>query len=41
MAAGGIAAVFSLVVGVLFLLQASDLLPDLDRFVSWLGGPDG
>ena len=39
-AAGGIAAVFSLVVGVLFLLQASDLLPDLDRFVSWLG-PDG
>jgi len=38
--AGGIAAVFSLVVGVLFLLQAGDLLPDLDRFVSWLGGPD-
>ncbi len=39
-AAGGIAAVFSLVVGVLFLAQASDLLPDLDRLVSWLGGPD-
>ncbi len=39
-AAGGIAAVFSLVVGVLFLAQASDLLPDLDSLVSWLGGPD-
>jgi high-affinity nickel-transport protein len=38
--AGGIAAVFSLVVGVLFLAQAGDLLPDLDRFVSWLGGPE-
>ena len=39
-AAGGIAAVFSLVVGVLFLAQASDLLPDLDRLVSWIGGPE-
>ncbi len=39
-AAGGIAAVFSLVVGVLFLAQASDLLPDLDSLVSWIGGPD-
>ncbi len=39
-AAGGIAAVFSLVVGVLFLAQAGDLLPDLDSLVSWLGGPD-
>ncbi len=39
-AAGGIAAVLSLVVGVLFLVQAGDLLPDLDRLVSWIGGPD-
>jgi len=39
-AAGGIAAVFSLVVGVLFLAQASDVLPDLDSLVSWIGGPD-
>ncbi len=39
-AAGGLAAVLSLVVGVLFLAQAGDLLPDLDRFVSWIGGPD-
>ncbi|HEY5624934.1 MAG TPA: hypothetical protein VIT93_00445 [Dehalococcoidia bacterium] len=39
-AAGGIAAVLSLVVGVLFLAQAGDLLPDLDRFVSWIGGPE-
>jgi len=39
-AAGLFAAVFSLVVGVLFLAQASGVLPDLDRYVSWIGGPD-
>ena len=39
-AAGGLAAVFSLVVGVLFLLQAGDVLPDLDSLVSWIGGPE-
>lgn len=38
--AGGIAAILSLVVGVLFLAQAGDVLPDLDRLVSWIGGPD-
>jgi high-affinity nickel-transport protein len=38
--AGGIAAILSLVVGVLFLAQAGDLLPNLDRLVSWIGGPD-
>ncbi len=37
--AGAFAAVFSLLVGLFFLLHASDLLPDLDRYFSWLGGP--
>ncbi|MDO8616248.1 MAG: hypothetical protein Q7T33_11035 [Dehalococcoidia bacterium] len=36
-AAGIFAAVFSLVVGTFFLLRASDILPDLDRFFGWLG----
>ena len=36
---GAFAAVFSLVVGVVFLAQVGDSLPNLDRFVSWLGGP--
>ena len=30
----------STLVGVLFLAQASDVLPDLDSLVSWIGGPD-
>jgi high-affinity nickel-transport protein len=38
--AGFVAAVFSLIVGVLFLTEASGSLPDLDRLVSWVGGPD-
>ncbi len=37
--AGAFAAVFSLLVGLFFLLHASDLLPDLDRYFSWVGGP--
>jgi len=37
--AGLVAAVFSLFVGLFFLLRASDLLPDLDKYFSWIGGP--
>lgn len=37
--AGAFAAVFSLLVGLFFLLHASDLLPDLDKYFSWIGGP--
>ncbi len=38
-AAGLFAAVFSLFVGLFFLLHSSGLLPDLDQYFSWLGGP--
>lgn len=38
-AVGAIAAVFSLLVGTLFLLQAGDNLPNLDRYFTWIGGP--
>jgi len=37
---GFIAAVFSLVVGVFFLLQSGDLLPGLDQYFRWIGGPE-
>ena len=37
---GFVAAVFSLVVGVFFLLQSGDLLPGLDPYFRWIGGPD-
>jgi len=37
--AGMFAAVFSLIVGLVFLFRVSDILPDLDQFVSWIGGP--
>jgi hypothetical protein len=37
---GFVAAVFSLVLGVLFLLQSSDLLPGLDKYFRWIGGPE-
>lgn len=39
-AAGLIAAVFSLVLGITFLLGADATLPDLGRLVSWIGGPE-
>jgi high-affinity nickel-transport protein len=39
-AAGLIAAVFSLVIGVIFLAQAGDQLPDLGQYFEWIGGPD-
>jgi len=38
--AGLLAAVFSLVIGLIFLAQAGGLLPDLGQYVRWLGGPD-
>jgi high-affinity nickel-transport protein len=37
--AGLVAAVFSLLVGSFFLLKSADLLPELDRYVRWVGGP--
>ncbi len=39
-AAGVLAAVFSLIVGVVFLLDAGGVLPALDPYFRWLGGPD-
>ncbi len=36
--AGLFAAIFSLLVGLFFLLRASDALPDLDKYFSWIGG---
>jgi high-affinity nickel-transport protein len=38
--AGLLAAVFSLAVGLFFLVQAGGLLPDLGHYFRWLGGPD-
>ncbi len=38
--AGLVAAVFSLVIGVIFLAQAGDVLPDLGGYFKWIGGPD-
>ena len=38
--AGLLAAVFSLVIGLLFLFQAGGILPDLGSYFRWIGGPD-
>ena len=38
-AAGLVAAVFSLVIGVIFLLQQGAALPDLGQYFRWIGGP--
>lgn len=40
-AVGFLAAIFSLVIGLLFLFEAGGELPNLDPFVRWIGGPDG
>lgn len=40
-AAGFFAAVFSLFVGLFFILNSTDILPDLDRYLGWIGGPAG
>ena len=37
--AGLFAAIFSLVIGSIFLLQSANQLPDLSHFFDWLGGP--
>lgn len=39
-AAGLLAAVFSLVVGFVFLFRAGGVLPNLDPLVRWIGGPN-
>jgi len=39
-AAGVVAAIFSLVVGTFFLLRQGGVLPDLGEYVKWIGGPD-
>lgn len=38
--AGLVAAVFSLVIGAIFLLQQGASLPDLGQYFRWIGGPD-
>ncbi len=37
--AGLLAAVFSLIVGMIFLFDAGGALPDLGRYFEWIGGP--
>ncbi len=37
--AGLLAAVFSLIVGMIFLFEAGGMLPDLGQYFEWLGGP--
>jgi len=37
--AGLIAAIFSLVLGIVFLTASTGILPDLDPYFRWLGGP--
>jgi hypothetical protein len=38
-AVGMVAAVFSLIVGLVFLSRSADILPSLDQYVRWIGGP--
>ncbi len=38
--AGMVAAIFSLVVGVIFLSHSAGQLPDLSQYFNWLGGPN-
>ncbi|MGI8423712.1 MAG: hypothetical protein ACR2NO_06315 [Chloroflexota bacterium] len=38
-AAGLVAAIFSLVLGLVFLSQSASVLPDLDPYLRWIGGP--
>lgn len=38
--AGLLAGTFSLAIGLVFLFQASDILPDLGRYFRWIGGPE-
>jgi high-affinity nickel-transport protein len=38
-AAGVVAAAFSLIIGVLFLFREGGVLPDLGQYLKWIGGP--
>ncbi len=38
--AGLVAAVFSLVLGIVFITASTGILPDLDPYFRWIGGPD-
>ena len=38
--AGALAATFSLIIGMIFLMQSGGVLPDLGAYFRWLGGPD-
>ncbi len=38
--AGLLAAVFSLIVGMIFLFEAGGVLPDLGQYFEWIGGPN-
>jgi high-affinity nickel-transport protein len=38
--AGLVAAIFSLIVGLAFLTASTNILPDLDPYTRWIGGPD-
>jgi hypothetical protein len=40
-AAGMLAAVFSLVVGLVFLFDWGEILPEIDPYIDWIGGPQG
>lgn len=40
LAVGAIAAVFSLALGFLYLTESGGVLPDLDPYFRWVGGPD-
>jgi len=40
-AAGMLAAVFSLIVGLVFVFEWGDILPAIDPYIDWIGGPQG
>ena len=39
-AAGILAAVFSLIVGLVFVFEWTEVLPEIDPYINWIGGPD-
>ena len=40
-AAGMLAAVFSLIVGLVFVFEWGSILPEIDPYIDWIGGPQG
>jgi len=40
-AAGMLAAVFSLIVGLVFVFEWGEILPEIDPYIDWIGGPQG